>query len=183
MQTWQIHKNEVVGDKGLVAAQHFDAAAAGARVLAKGGNAMDAAVVTALVLSVVEPWLSGLGGGGFLLYADGESGRVESLDFNVRASRNLDPADYKLAGGKDGDWFNWPAVADDRNLIGYSSICVPGAVAGLAEALARYGTLSWAEALEPAIAFAERGLEVDWFTALCLAIDAQGLAQYPATCR
>jgi len=181
MQTWQIHKSEVAGDRGMVAAQHFDAAAAGAKVLAGGGNAMDAAVVTALVLTVVEPWLSGLGGGGFLLHADGKSGKVESLDFNVRASRNLDPGSYKLAGGKDGDWFNWPAVEDDRNLVGYSSICVPGSVAGLAEALERHGTLSWAEALAPAIAFADRGLEVDWFTALCLAIDAQGLALFPAT--
>lgn len=181
MQTWRIHKRQVAGDRGIVAAQHAEAAAAGARVLEQGGNAMDAAVVTALVLSVVEPWLSGIGGGGLLLWAAGDGSGVDTLDFNVRASRNTRREDYPLAEGRDGDWFDWPAVADDRNLIGYSSICVPGAVAGFAAALERYGTLSWADALQPAIAAAERGMLVDWFASLCIAIDMQGIARFPAT--
>ena len=54
---------------------------------------MDAAVVTALVLSVVEPWLSGIGGGGFLLHGDGNSGAVHTLDFNVLTPGGLNPAD------------------------------------------------------------------------------------------
>ena len=64
MQTFQTHKPAVVSRHGMVAAQNRHAAEAGAAVLAAGGNAMDAAIVTALVLSVVEPWLSGIGGGG-----------------------------------------------------------------------------------------------------------------------
>ena len=178
---WMVRKGEVRSDKGLVACQNWLAAEAGAAVLARGGNAMDAAVTTALVLSVVEPWLSGIGGGGFLLRADGESGKVDTLDFNVNSSRNLDPATYPLAEGRDGDWFDWPAVKDDRNLIGYHSICVPGAIAGLAQALARFGTISFAEALQPAIEHARRGLVLDWFTVLCLAIDAEGLGRFPAS--
>lgn len=181
MQTWSIHKPEVESRSGIVAAQHFEAAQAGAKVLAAGGNAMDAAVVTALVLSTVEPWLSGIGGGGFLLHADGASGRVDALDFSVRAPCGLDPADYRLAGGRDGDWFDWPAVTGDRNIFGYPSICVPGTIAGLAAALERFGTLSWKDALEPGIAVAERGLEVDWYTALCIAIDSSGLSAFPAS--
>lgn len=178
MQTWKISKGQLSSDKGVVAAQHFEAARAAARVLARGGNAMDAAVTCALALSIVEPWLSGVGGGGFLLHGDGRTGKVDTLDFNVRASGNLDPARYRLVEGHDGDWFNWPAVEDDRNIIGYESICVPGAIDGLARALERYGTISWAEAVQPAIELAERGMIVDWFTALCFAIDAQGLARY-----
>jgi gamma-glutamyltranspeptidase/glutathione hydrolase len=143
---------------------------------------MDAAVVTALVLATVEPWLSGLGGGGFLLHADGETGALAALDFNVRAPAALDPESYPLAGGKDGDWFDWPAVQDDSNLIGYSSICIPGAIDGLAQALERFGTLSWGEALEPAIEIAERGMVVDWFASLCIAIDARRLRRFPAAC-
>ncbi|MDN5568310.1 MAG: gamma-glutamyltransferase, partial [Paracoccus sp. (in: a-proteobacteria)] len=104
---------------------------------------MDAAVVAALVLSVVEPWLSGIGGGGLLLWADAQGGPVQTLDFNVRAGQDFVADDYPLVGGKDGDWFDWPAVKDDRNLIGYGSICIPGAIAGLSDALARHGTLSW----------------------------------------
>lgn len=167
--------------QGLVACQNWLAAEAGADVLRRGGNAMDAAVTTALTLSVVEPWLSGIGGGGFLLRADGATGEVDALDFNVRSSRNLDPKAYRLSSGRDGDWFDWPQVQGDRNLIGYGSICIPGAIAGLAEALARHGTISFADALQPAIEHAHKGLVVDWFTSLCLAIDAEGLARFPAS--
>ena len=181
MQTFQTHKPAVVSRHGMVAAQNRHAADAGAAVLAAGGNAMDAAIVTALVLSVVEPWLSGIGGGGFLLHADGATGHVDTLDFNVLAPQALDPADYPLAGTDSGNWFQWPAVQGDRNVSGYTSICVPGAIAGFAEALRKYGTLSWSQALQPAIRQATLGLELDWFTCLTLAIDAGNLARYPAS--
>lgn len=181
MQTWTIQKPQVSSAGGVVACQHYEAARVGAAVLARGGTAMDAAVVSALVLSTAEPWLSGIGGGGFLIHADPVAGQVETLDFNVRAPRGLDPADYPLTAGATGSWFEWPAVEGDRNVIGYSSICVPGTVDGLARALERHGTLSWAEALAPAIEAAERGLEVDWYTNLCLAIDAANLARNPVS--
>lgn len=175
-QTWAITKPQVESAGGIVAAQHHEAAQVGADVLAAGGNAMDAAVATALALSVVEPWLSGLGGGGFLLHADA-GGTVEALDFNLRAPLAADPADYPLVGGDGGDWFNWPLVEEDRNLIGPMSICVPGAVAGLAEALERHGTMAWADVLAPAIALAERGMRIDWFADLAFAIDTPGLSR------
>ena len=175
IQTWTLQKPQVETDGGIVVAQHREAAEAGARVLAAGGNAMDAAVVTAGVLSVVEPWLSGFGGGGFLLHASA-TGEVSTLDFNVCAGRGVDPSDYPLVGGAGGDWFDWPAVEGDRNLIGPGSICVPGAVDGLAAGLERFGTLSWADALAPAIAVAERGMQEDWFSDLALAIDRPGLS-------
>jgi gamma-glutamyltranspeptidase / glutathione hydrolase len=181
MQTFTLRKSAIRSRHGLVAAQNGYAAEAGAAVLARGGNATDAAIVTALVLSVVEPWLSGIGGGGFLLHADGSTGVVSTLDFNVIAPAGLDPDDYPLTGADVGNWFNWPAVEGDRNVSGYSSICVPGAVAGFAAALERLGTISWAEAVQPAIEHAERGLEVDWFASLSLAIDAAALAKYPAS--
>jgi len=141
---------------------------------------MDAAVTAALVLSVVEPWLSGLGGGGFLVAVDADSG-AHALDFNVRAPLGLDPERYKVRTGSDGDWFDWPAVEGDLNLSGYQSICVPGAVAGLAEALRKLGTISFAEALQPAIAHAERGLTIDWYCALAIAIDMDTLARFSAS--
>ena len=181
MQTFSIHKPAVRSRHGLVAAQNRYAAEAGAAVLARGGNAMDAAVVTALVLSIVEPWLSGIGGGGFLLHADGATGKVSTLDFNVMSPRALNPADYPLSRAKTGNWFDWPTVDGEKNVSGYTSMCVPGAIAGFAEALSRFGTLSWEEALQPAIAHAERGLEVDWYTSLSLAVEAAALAQYPAS--
>jgi gamma-glutamyltranspeptidase/glutathione hydrolase len=179
MQTFSVRRPAVSSPHGLVAAQNRHAAEAGAAVLSRGGNAMDAAVVTALVLSTVEPWLSGIGGGGFLLHADGATGAIETLDFNVRSASGLGPADYPLADAQAGNWFAWPSVTGDRNVSGYGAICVPGAIAGFAAALERHGTLSWEEALQPAIAHAERGLEIDWFAALCIAIEAAGLARDP----
>lgn len=174
-QTWAITKPQVESTGGIVAAQHHEAAQVGADILEAGGNAMDAAVATALALSVVEPWLSGLGGGGFLLHATGQ-GQVSCLDFNLRAPGAAAPSDYPLTGGDGGDWFNWPSVEGDRNLIGPMSICVPGAVAGLAAALDRFGTISWETALIPAIRLAERGMRVDWFARLAFAIDTPGLS-------
>lgn len=174
IQTWTIQKPQVETEGGIVVAQHREAAEAGARVLAEGGNAIDAAIVTASVLSIVEPWLSGFGGGGFLLHASPE-GDVSALDFNVVAGQGAAPSDYPLVGGAGGDWFDWPAVEEDRNLIGPTSICVPGAVDGFAKALDRFGTLSWADALAPAIAIAERGMQEDWFSDLALAIDRSNL--------
>lgn len=179
MQTFTVRRPAVHSAHGLVAAQNRHAAEAGAAVLSRGGNAMDAAVVTALVLSTVEPWLSGVGGGGFLVHADGRTGATETLDFNVRAPAGIDPADYPLTDAQTGNWFAWPSVVGDRNVSGYGAICVPGAIAGFAAALERHGTLSWEEALQPAIEHAERGLEIDWFAALCIAIEVAGIARDP----
>lgn len=180
MQTFSIRRAAVRSPHGLVAAQNRHAAEAGAAVLSRGGNAMDAAIVTALVLSTVEPWLSGVGGGGFLIHADGRTGAIETLDFNVRAPLGLDPADYPLTQAGSGNWFAWPSVVGDRNVSGYSSICVPGAIAGFAAALERHGSISWHQALQPAIEHAERGLEIDWYAALCIAVEVAGLSRDPA---
>ena len=181
MQTWTIKKPSVESTAGIVSAQNRFAAEAGAQVLARGGNAMDAAIVTGLVLSIVEPWLSGIGGGGFLLHADVKTGQVSGLDFGVKSSSKLDPANYPIVGDNGGDWFNWPGVKDDRNLIGYPSICVPGTIAGFAEALQRFGTLSWADALAPAIEHAERGLLMDWYSCFCVATEWATLSRFATT--
>ena len=181
--TWTPGKVMVTGNGGMVAAQHQVAAQAGADILARGGNAVDAAVTTALVLSVVEPWLSGIGGGGFMIWRNGQTGDARSLDFSMISPAGVRVEDYPVKTGKDDDWFNWPQVEGQRNLIGVHSICVPGAVAGLAEALATLGTITWADALAPAIAEAERGLAVDWFTTLCLSIDAPNLLTDAASTR
>ncbi|RJE79059.1 gamma-glutamyltransferase family protein [Paracoccus sp. JM45] len=178
-QTWSISKPQVNSTGGIVAAQHREAAQAGAKILSQGGNAMDAAVTTALVLSVVEPWLSGIGGGGFLLHA-GAGGAVDALDFNLMSPKAINPSDYPLVGGSDGDWFDWPAVKDNRNISGGTSICTPGAVAGLAAGLERFGTMSWGDVIAPALEIAERGMTVDWFADLAFAVDRTNLIQNPA---
>lgn len=175
---WSVTKGALESEHGIVVCQQVKAARAGALMLESGGNAMDAAVAAAMTLSVVEPWLSGLGGGGFMVCMNA-GGQSRALDFGMVSPRGLDVGRYRLVEGDDGDWFRWPRVEGGRNLHGYESIAVPGAVAGLAEALRSMGTMPWREVLEPAISEAREGLEIDWFAALALAMDAETINRYP----
>ncbi|WP_138470702.1 gamma-glutamyltransferase [Poseidonocella sp. HB161398] len=165
---------------GVVAAQHVLAAEAGAAVLAAGGDAVDAAVAVSFAIGVLEPWMSGpMGGGAMMLWREDE-GRGHALTYGMRASAALDTAHYPLSGaGKASDLFPWEAVVEDRNIIGGSSVAVPGTVAGLEAAHGRFGRMPWAELLAPAIAHAKKGMEVDWYAALVIASSARDLAKDP----
>jgi gamma-glutamyltranspeptidase/glutathione hydrolase len=167
---------------GLAAAQSRDAAAAGARILAQGGHAVDAAVAVSLALGAVEPWMSGLGGGGFATLWDAGKREVRCLDYGMIAPLGIDPADYPLTGGPTAEgFFGWPGVKEDRNILGPHSIAVPGLVSGLALAHRTYGRLPWSDLVQPAIALAERGLSLDWYGAMSLLVEAKGLAAFEAT--
>lgn len=172
-------KAVVKSPHGIVAAQNRTAAAVGAHVLAEGGNAVDAAVATAFAIGVVEPWMNGLGGGGFMVVAPADGSPPRVIDFAMVAPAALDPADYPLTGGVAQALFTWPAVKDNRNLKGYHSIAVPGQVDGMRVALEQFGTIGWAEALAPAIEIADRGLPVDWYAALNIAVGARELMEFP----
>jgi gamma-glutamyltranspeptidase/glutathione hydrolase len=165
---------------GVVAAQSRLAAAVGTGILAAGGNAVDAAVAAGFAAGVVEPWMNGLGGGGFMVVAKADGSPPEVVDFSMIAPAALDPADYPLAGGTTQALFAWPTVKEDRNLKGYHSIAVPGQVEGMRLALERFGSIGWRQALEPAIALAERGLPLDWYTTLSINVAARELAEFPA---
>lgn len=182
-QNWVVRKPIARSRGGIVASQNRIAAQVGARVLAGGGNAVDAAVAAGFALAAVEPWNSGLGGIGYLLVYRARERRVSVVDFGPVAPRGLKLSDYSLAGrGKTSrDLFTWPAVKGDRNVHGPLSIAVPGQVDGLGLALERFGTMKLGEALAPAIELAERGLAVDWYLTLKVATMARELARYPAT--
>jgi gamma-glutamyltranspeptidase/glutathione hydrolase len=173
-------KAVVKSPHGVVAAQSRLAAAAGASLLAAGGNAVDAAVATGFAAGVVEPWMNGLGGGGFMVVAKADGSPPQVVDFAMVAPAALDPADYPLANGTAQALFGWPAVTEDRNLKGYPSIAIPGQVEGMRVALERFGSVSWRQALSPAIELAERGLPLDWYTTLSIAVEAPELAEFPA---
>ncbi len=175
-ETWNVRKPEVRSSGGVVSTQHYRASEIGARVLAEGGNAVDAAVTAGLALGTVEPWMSGLGGCGQMIVHLAGEGRAWSVDFGLVASGNLDPADYPLDEGRGSDLFNWPAVEGDRNVMGPLSIAVPTYAAGVAAALERFGTRSWADCLAPAIELAERGFDADWYATLKIASTAARLA-------
>ena len=130
-ETWTVCKPKVTGSKGVVVAQEIEAASIGARIIESGGNAIDGAIATAFALSVTEPWMSGLGGGGFMMLYLANENRVRVIDFGMISPKMTDLADYPLSGDIGADLFGWPAVAGDTNLHGAKSVAVPGAVAGL----------------------------------------------------
>jgi gamma-glutamyltranspeptidase/glutathione hydrolase len=167
---------------GVVAAQHRRAAEAGAAVLRAGGDAVDAVVATSFALGVLEPWMSGVGGGGAMVLYRAAEQRYRVIDFGMRAPASLDLAAYPLTGeGVASDLFPWARVKDDRNIHGPLSIAVPGVVDGMRLAHERFGTMSWRELLQPAIAFADQGLLVDWFAVESIASAAADLVRYPAS--
>ena len=174
IENWQISKPVARSPRGVVASQNWRAAQVGAEILEAGGNAVDAAVATACALAVAEPWMSGLGGCGYMVVYSATAQTVQVVDFGTVAPRGLDPAAYPLSSdpGADHDLFGWPGVEGERNVRGPLSIGVPGSVAGLGLGLARFGSLPWAEVLAPAIALAEQGHVVDWWTTLMVARDA-----------
>jgi gamma-glutamyltranspeptidase/glutathione hydrolase len=180
-ENWIPTKKAKVSAEGIVVAQHGHAAAAGAEILAAGGNAVDAAVATAFALGVVEPWMSGVGGAGYLVFGNAASRTVEVVDFGLISAAALDPSRYKVTGGVDDQLFGWPLVEGDRNVKGYESICVPGSVDGLGLALERFGRKSLAQVMAPAIRMADEGLPVTWYTTLSIAVAAAELNQFASS--
>lgn len=166
---------------GVVAAQNQKAADIGAAMLREGGNAVDAAVATAFALGVVEPWMSGIGGGGYMVVFDAARRTGHVVDFGMISAAALDPADYPLAAGKGGDMFGWPAVLEDRNILGYPAIAVPGQPDGMRLALEAFGTRTWQQCLGAAIELAQDGMEVDWYLSLIVASAARDLAKFAAS--
>jgi len=179
-ESWTVAKPAIRAEGGIIVAQNARAAAVGAEILAAGGNALDAAVATAFALGVLEPWMSGLGGTGLLVYG-GAQGEVAVVDFTAVSAQALDPRLYPLAAGTSDDLFGWPLVEGDRNVKGYAAICVPGSVDGLGLALERFGRMSFAEVIAPAAALAEEGLPVDWYTVLQIALGAAELAEFDSS--
>ena len=178
----QVDRTEAVSNNGMVAAKTPQAAGAGADVLRKGGNAIDAAVTCAFTAWVVEPWMNGIGGGGYMVVHDSAKAETVAIEFPMVAPAGATDGMFPLKGGtRDAALFGWPTVVDDANIVGHRSVAIPGAVAGLALALERYGTISLAEAMAPAIRYAEEGVPVTWHTTLTITRDLATLIKYPAS--
>lgn len=176
---WRVERTQAMGAGGMVAAKTTQSAEAGAAVLARGGNAIDAAVTTAFVAGVVEPWMNGIGGGGFLVAWLAERKEAVVIEYPVVAPLGATPDMYTPAPTGTPAAYHWEAMVDDANVIGHRSVSVPGTLAGLAMALERYGTISLAEALAPAIVAAEDGFPVTWATSYWLSRDHGNLSRYP----
>src|SRR3954467_7437436 len=129
---------------GVVATESPAAGRVGRGVLEAGGNAIDAAAATVFALNVARPQSCGIGGGGFMVYRS-HTGKVRTLDFRETAPAAITPDQFQGNGLY-------------RSFTGHTTVGVPGVVAGMDAALARYGTLSLREAIPPAEARGRRAV-------------------------
>jgi gamma-glutamyltranspeptidase/glutathione hydrolase len=133
--------------KFMVAAANPLATEAGYQMLKQGGSAIDAAIATQLVLTLVEPQSSGIGGGAFLLYSDGK--RVQSYDGRETAPAAADEHLFQDADGK--------PVSRETGVVGGRSVGAPGVLRMLELAHKEHGKLPWKTLFAPAIKLAEDG--------------------------
>jgi len=147
---------------GMIVAPQPLAVEEGAKVLMRGGNAIDAAVTCAFVQMIVSPQMCGVGGYTLLtLYRAQEPDQPVSLDAPALAGSRTSPEMWRdaLLRPSPGGWGYF--LKGRVNTLGYTSICIPGAVKGLAAMLARWGTISWEQAIAPAARIAQDGFLVD----------------------
>src|SRR6266699_2759705 len=142
----------VASQRFMVVAAHPLGARAGYDAIRGGGSAVDAAIATELVLNLVEPQSSGLGGGGFLLHYAAREAKLEAYDGRETAPAGAEPGRFL---GSDGKPLDWPdAVVSGR------SVGVPGLLRLLELAHRRHGKLPWAKLFEPAIKLAQEGFPI-----------------------
>lgn len=138
-------------ERQMVVAAHPLAAAAGLETLRRGGNATDAAIAVQMVLTLVEPQSSGIGGGGFLLYFDGRTRTLTSYDGRETAPAAATPDMFLHADGT--------SMEFDEAVVGGLSVGVPGVLRMLELAHREHGRLPWPALFEPAIELAEQGFD------------------------
>lgn len=162
-------------EQAMVVTQHPLATEAALQILKQGGNAADAAITAQLVLNVVEPQSSGLGGGGFFLYYDRIKRSITSLDGRETAPDSATPEMF-LNDGKPMPFF------PDR-ITGGLAVGVPGTPALIQKIYDRFAgaTLSLEQLVEPAVKLAEAGVPVSKSLAENLAVHADRLRQFPET--
>lgn len=165
-------REPVQGEIAMISAANPLAVEAGARILAEGGTAADAAVAIQLTLGLVEPQSSGLGGGAFLLYWDSMEKRLTTLDGRETAPSAATPTLFHDEAGEPLKFFD--------AVVGGRSVGVPGTPRLLAEMHRRWGKQPWADLFQPAIDKARDGFAVSPRLAELIADDGERLKTDPA---
>ncbi len=158
-------RSAVYAPHGVIATSQPLATTAGLAVLERGGNAFDAAVTAAAVLNLVEPHMTGIGGDMFALFWSAKEKKLIALNASGRAGEGM-TREALLARGRTAVPIN-----------GAEPITVPGALSGWAALLERYGTITLAQALEPAIRLADEGFPVSPIIAAQWAAEVERLKQ------
>lgn len=162
----------VTAENGMVATEHELASQVGLQILEQGGNAIDASAAVGFALAVVLPNAGNIGGGGFMMYHDAATQGQVALDFREMAPAGAHRDVYLDEASN---------VIDGKSLFTHYAVGVPGTVAGLEHALQKWGTMSLAQVMQPAIELAENGFEVSETLAKVLERSAKNMGQWPAT--
>jgi gamma-glutamyltranspeptidase/glutathione hydrolase len=162
----------VVATSGMVATQEALATKAGLEVLKEGGNAVDAAVTVGFTLAVTLPEAGNLGGGGFMLVHLAKTNQNIAIDYREKAPLAATKDMFIDANGR---------VDPTKSRYSYLAVGVPGTVAGMVTALEKYGTISLARALQPAIELAENGFPLNEYIYLTLVEAQEKMQPYPAS--
>jgi gamma-glutamyltranspeptidase/glutathione hydrolase len=149
MSTFPSRRSVVRAQNGIVATSQTLASVAGLRMLLDGGNAIDAAIAAAATLNVVEPMSTGIGGDMFALVWIAREEKLYALNGSGRAPAALNIREVRMRG-----------ATTEMPSMGWLPVTVPGAVDGWAQLLNRFGNLTFAEVLAPAIEYAENGFPV-----------------------
>jgi len=161
-------RSVVMARRAMIATSQPLASAAGLQVMREGGNAIDAAVTAAAVLSVVEPTMNGIGGDLFAIVYDPKAKRLTGLNASGRAGRAATPEEFAKRG------------VTRIPEYGPLTVTVPGVVDGWANLLKRHGTITLARALAPAITYARDGFPVSEIIAVQWKGEEKRLAADPA---
>ncbi|EGR1102273.1 gamma-glutamyltransferase [Vibrio cholerae] len=167
------HKSLVKAKNWMVTAANPLASEAGASILRQGGNAIDAMVTTQLMLGLVEPQSSGIGGGSFLVYWDAKKKALTTFDGRETAPLNATPELFLDSTGQPMKFYD--------AVVGGRSVGTPGTVKLLWETHRQYGKLEWARLIEPVAKLAEQGFEVSPRLAALIEEDKERLGRFPAT--
>jgi gamma-glutamyltranspeptidase/glutathione hydrolase len=141
-------RSMVITRYGIVATSHVQASVAGAKILERGGSAIDAAIAANAALGVTEPMMNGMGGDLFAIYWEAKTGKLYGLNASGWAPRGLTIEHLKAKG------------ATEMPGAGIDSVTVPGAVAGWDALHKRFGHLAWKDLFQPAISYADEGYPV-----------------------
>ena len=161
-------KDEVTAENGMVTASTPQSAQAGLKILKAGGNAFDAGVAVGFCNTVLEPYLAGLGGLGFMVAFSADEGRVISIDFNTRAPRAASPEMFKVVGEATAGGTKIFNVEGNANSVGGKALTIPATCAGFLKAHEIYGSLPLRDVVEPARELAAEGFILGWDQALVL---------------
>ncbi len=179
---FELHKNEVVAGRGVIASNHPLASAAGNEMYAHGGNAFDAAIATLFALTVVEPMMVSVFGAGFFVIRDGKTGKVETIDNYAVAPFAAREDMYEMVKHRKPGQNIFEAVGK-KNLVGPLAVATPGTLKAWEYISKRYGELDFSMVVAPATRLARDGYMSSPYMTFITDLVKDDIALFPETAK